>query len=441
MNNMNKILTLTALGTVLLAASNVQAAGFHLREQSAAAQGNAFAGATAGAENNSYAYFNAAGLTRQKGTQFNVGGTYIAPKARAENVKYIENGETKRGHDINNIVHAAVAPNMSFSHQVDDKTFLGVSMNVPYGMVTKYDKDWAGSDHGITSKVTSVTVTPMLAYKATDKLSIGAGAQLQYFKAKLTNTARPAAVLSIIDQVNTRLEGETFDIGYQLGALYDVNENTRIGLGYRSEVKHKLKGEISSDTSALGSGVSTMVNPLLNQDINARLTTPAMASIGVFHQVNEKWAVMAEYQRVFWSSFDYLTIRGDSTNLKDLMPGGEDHISQVKEKWRDTNFFAVGANYQIDHQWKWRLGLAYDQSAVRMKHRTPRIPDSDRLWYSTGLNYQYNDKLSFDLAYTYIYAHKAHMHTKNITPNDVNRASVDFTNSVQLFGFSLNYKF
>ena len=330
---------------------------------------------------------------------------------------------------------------MNFSHQIDDKTFVGVSLNVPYGMVTKYDKDWAGSDHGITSKVTSVTLTPMAAYKATDKLSLGAGVQLQYMKAKLTNTSHPLAAMGAVEpKVHTRLEGDTFDIGYQLGALYEFNSNTRIGLGYRSEVKHKLKGEIESDTSALG-GYSALINPLLNQDISAHLTTPAMASIGIFHQVNEKWAVMAEYQRVFWSSFDYLTIVGEDTNLSDLPIGGKDYVSQVKEKWRDTNFFAVGASYQIDNQWKWRLGLAYDQSAVRMKHRTPRIPDSDRLWYSTGLNYQYNDKLSFDLAYTYIYAHKAHMHTKNITPNDVNRASVDFTNSVQLFGFSLNYKF
>ena len=423
---MNKILTLTALGTVLLAA-NAQAAGFHLREQSAAAQGNAFAGATAGAENNSYAYFNVAGLTKQEGTQFNIGGTYIAPKARAENVKYIDNsGNTQRGSDINNIVHAAVAPNMNFSHQVDEKTFLGVSMNVPYGMVTKYDRDWAGSDHGITSKVTAVTLTPMAAYKATDKLSIGAGVQLQYMKAKLTNTAYAYGV----DHV--RLQGNTFDIGYQLGALYEFNDDTRIGLGYRSEVKHKLKGEIEASPSAAGGMTGAMVNALLNQDISTRLTTPAMASIGVFHQLNEKWAVMAEYQRVFWSSFDYLTFMGSDT---------QSQVSKVKEKWRDTNFFAVGASYQIDNQWKWRLGLAYDQSAVRMKHRTPRIPDSDRLWYSTGLNYQYNDKLSFDLAYTYIYAHKAHMHTKNITPADQNRASVDFSNSVQLFGFSLNYKF
>lgn len=168
-------LTLTALGTILLAA-NAQAAGFHLREQSAAAQGNAFAGATAGAENASYAYFNVAGLTRQKGTQINVGGTYISPRAEANNVLFPPDaqGERRRDHDVNNIVHAAIAPNMTVSHQVNEKAYLGVALNVPYGMITKYDQDYAGSDHGVTSKVISATVTPMAAYKVTDKLSLGA---------------------------------------------------------------------------------------------------------------------------------------------------------------------------------------------------------------------------------------------------------------------------
>ncbi len=427
---MKKILTLTALGTVLLC-TNAQAAGFHLREQSAAAQGNAFAGATAGAENNSYAYFNAAGLTRQKGTQFNIGGTYIAPKAQAKNVKF---SDGTRGADINNIVHAAVAPNMTYSHQIDDKKYVGVSLNVPYGMVTKYDQDWAGSDHGITSKVTSVTVTPMGAYKVNDKLSLGAGLQMQYVKAKLTNSASA----NMVDKA--KVSGDTFDIGYQLGAMYELDDDTRFGLAYRSQIKHKLKGEIEASPTAvpdtLGGG---MINALLNQDINARLTTPAMLSLGAYHQVNDKWAVMAEYQRVFWSSFENLTIKGASMNLSNL-GRDENYISNVKENWRDTNFYAVGANYKIDNQWTWRLGLAYDQAAARYANRTPRIPDSDRLWYSTGLSYKYNDKLTFDLAYTYIYAHKAKMDTA-VTGNSGAHASADFSNSVQLFGFSLNYNF
>lgn len=400
---------MTALGTILLAA-NAQAAGFHLREQSAAAQGNAFAGATAGAENGSYSYFNVAGLTRQKGTQLNIGGTYIAPRAEASNVR-AEDGS--RGADVNNIVHAAVAPNATFSHQLNDKAFLGVALNVPYGMITKYDRDWPGSDHGITSKVMTATVTPMFAYKATDKLSLGAGLQMQYVKARLTGTFNGGAV-------STAMEGDAFDIGYQLGAMYEFNENTRVGVAYRSQVKHKLTGDLTA----------SMPLPSLNQDIFAKLNTPEMLSMGVFHQINDKWSVMAEYQRVFWSSFKTLDIHGQEYPF----------LSSTKEHWRDTNFFAIGASYQIDHQWKWRLGLAYDQSAVRVQHRTPRIPDSDRIWYSTGLNYQYNDRLSFDLAYTYIKAHDAHLDTE-LTGNIGSRVTAEYTNSVQLFGLSLNYKF
>lgn len=405
----NIALTMTALGTILLAA-NAQAAGFHLREQSAAAQGNAFAGATAGAENGSYSYFNVAGLTRQKGTQLNIGGTYIAPRAEASNVR-AEDGS--RGADVNNIVHAAVAPNATFSHQLNDKAFLGVALNVPYGMITKYDRDWPGSDHGITSKVMTATVTPMFAYKVTDKLSLGAGLQMQYVKARLTGTSNGGAV-------STAMEGDAFDIGYQLGAMYEFNENTRVGVAYRSQVKHKLTGDLTA----------SMPLPSLNQDIFAKLNTPEMLSMGIFHQINDKWAVMAEYQRVFWSSFKTLDIHGQEYPF----------LSSTKEHWRDTNFFAIGASYQIDHQWKWRLGLAYDQSAVRVQHRTPRIPDSDRIWYSTGLNYQYNDRLSFDLAYTYIKAHDAHLDT-SLTGNGGSHVTAEYTNSVQLFGLSLNYKF
>ena len=416
---MKKLLTLTALGTILMA-SNAMAAGFHLREQSAAAQGNAFAGATAGAENNSYAYFNAAGLTRQKGTQINMGATYIVPRAEAGDVR---DAAGQRQQDINNIVHAAWAPNGTISHQVDDKLTLGLSLNVPFGMITKYDQEWAGGDHGITSKVITSTFTPMAAYKLTDKLSVGAGLPIQYVKARLTNSALAGAT-------DTSLKGDTVDVGYQLSAMYELSNDTRFGVNYRSEINHKLKGDISSPAPY----------GFLNQDISARLDTPAMLSFGAYHQINEKWAVMAEYQRVFWSSFDKLDIIGqDTTNT--LQPGNGYLLSSTNEHWQDTNFFALGASYQIDNQWKLRLGWAYDQTAVKKQYRTPRIPDSDRIWYSVGLGYQYNENLSFDVAYTYIQAKDATVDLPTNAAAGQRGIYAEYSNSVKLFGLSMNYKF
>lgn len=416
---MKKIVTLTALGAIL-AVTNANAAGFHLREQSPAAQGNAFAGATAGAENNSYAYFNVAGLTRQKGTQVNVGGTYIIPRAEAHDI-VDENGV--RNQDVNNIVHAAIAPNATISHQLNDDVTLGLAMNVPFGMITKYDGEWVGSDHGITSKVTTVTTTPMIAYKATDKLSIGAGLPIQYIKARLSNSV-------VGTPYDATLEGDTLDVGYQLGAMYEFNEDTRLGINYRSEINHKLKGDISSNAPSMLS--------FLNQDITARLDTPAMLSIGGYHRINDKWEVMAEYQRVFWNSFDSLDIYG--TEYKNPTAGNSYLVSSTRENWRDTNFYAIGASYQLDSQWKLRLGIAYDETAVKLADRTPRIPDSDRTWYSMGLSYAYSDNLTFDAAFTYIKAKKATVDT-SLSSNKGADVYAEYDNSVKLVGLSLNYKF
>lgn len=419
---MKKVLTLTALSTLLLSTS-AMAAGFHLREQSAAAQGNAYAGATAGAENGSYAYYNAAGLTRQKGLQVNLGATYIAPRATAKNVMS-ESGT--RGADVENVVHAAVSPNGTVSYQLNDKAFAAIAANSQFGMITKYDPEWVGSDHGITSDLKSGTITPMFAYKATDKLSLGAGVQMQYVWAHLTSSHTLAPGVRVN---NVTTNGNDFDMGYQLGALYEFTDSTRVGVGYRSEINHKLKGKMKSS----GSPVPAF-NDLTNQKISAKLTTPAMLSMGVYHDINEKWAVMAEYQRVFWSSFQNLTFVGDRLNKL------EGNIDQVKENWRDTNFYSIGTSYMLDNQWKLRLGLAYDQSAVRYAHRTPRIPDSDRIWYSAGLGYQYNENLSFDVGYTYIKAHSARMNSA-VTGNEGSDVSADYSNSVKVFAFSLNYTF
>ncbi len=411
---MKKSLSLTTALTAVLLCGNAQAAGFHLREQSSAAQGNAYAGATAGAEENSYAYYNVAGLTRQKGTQFSAGASYIAPKATAKNVK---DANGNRDADVQNVVHAAISPNFAISHQVNDKLFLGFSGNSPFGMITKYDRDWVGSDHGVTSDVKTALFTPMAAYKATDKLSVGAGLQIQYVWAHLTNSTMNGAVKHV------SANGNALDLGYQLGAMYEFTDSTRVGVGYRSEIKHKIKGDMDA----------SYPHPLLNQDISVRLTTPAMLSFGVYHDINTRWAVMAEYQRVFWSSLKNLTFVGDQLN------NGQ-YITRVEEKWRDTNFYAIGTSYMLDEQWKLRLGLAYDQSAVSVKYRTPRIPDTDRVWYSAGLSYQYNEHLSFNAAYTYMYAHKSHLDTA-LTGNAGRNVTADYTNSIKVFAFGLNYAF
>lgn len=429
---MKRLLTLTALAAVL-ACPDANASGFYLKEQSASAQGNAFAGATAGAEDISYSFYNPAALAKHAGTHVYFGGTWISPRSTAKNAT---NEFGDRSGYVDNIVHAAMSPHFYLSHQLNDRFTAGISLNVPYGMITKYDSDWAGRLHGTVSKVTAVTVTPMAAYKATDKLSLGAGMQLQYIKAILRNGVRQATPLGAVED-NASLKGDTFDIGYQLGALYEFTPQTRVGLGYRSQIRHKLKGDVSFDGAMGPGGMLSQLGALgpngLNQDISARLTTPASFTAGIYHEINDRWAVMAEYSRVYWSSFKNLNIVGENTP----------NLSFTEENWKDTDFYALGANYQIDNQWKLRLGLALDKSAVGDEYRTPRIPDANRIWYSVGLEYQYNERLTFNLGYTYIHADKSKVNLRGDHLGDANRGAMkaDYSNRVNIFAFSLNYNF
>jgi long-chain fatty acid transport protein len=60
-------------GAILAGPQAAQAAGFELKEQSAIAQGNAYAGAGARSDDASMMYFNPASIARLKGYQISVG--------------------------------------------------------------------------------------------------------------------------------------------------------------------------------------------------------------------------------------------------------------------------------------------------------------------------------------------------------------------------------
>ncbi len=142
---------------------------------------------------------------------------------------------------------------------------------------------------------------------------------------------------------------------------------------------------------------------------------------------------MAEYSRVFWSSFKNLNIVG----------ANKPNLSFTEENWKDTDFYALGTSYKLDDQWKLRLGVALDKSAVGDEYRTPRIPDANRIWYSAGLQYQYNEQLTFNVGYTYIHADKSKVNLRGDHIGDASRGALkaDYSNRVNIFAFSLNYSF
>jgi long-chain fatty acid transport protein len=150
------------------------------------------------------------------------------------------------------------------------------------------------------------------------------------------------------------------------------------------------------------------------------LTTPELLSVGVYQDINDKWSVMGEVAWTRWSRFKELRIRFDN-------PAQPDSVTE--EDWRDTMFIAAGATFRPNRHWSLRAGVAFDQSPVPSRTRTPRIPDNDRVWVSVGLTYAPSPDLEFGFGYTHIFIDDSTSQLAATAPG--NAARGEFSGSVE----------
>lgn len=394
---------------VAAAVREAEAAGYALREQSASALGNAFAGATAGVEDLSYMFFNPAGLTRLSGSRILVVGTVIMPHLDLHDVE----GSTAAGVPIGgnnggNPGETGLVPVMygmwdiQETFGLEENIKLGIGVNVPFGLETDYRDGWIGRYHGLHSKVRTVNVNPALAWEVVKGLSFGAGVQAQYMDVRLTNAVDFGSIGAAFggtptaDDGRVKAKGDDLGWGYNLGLLWQPLTSTRLGAAWRSAIDHRLKGDgdFTLDSAGIGATIQRATGLFQDGGIHGDVTTPETLSFGVHHEVDEQWSVMAEAQWTRWSRFHELKIEFDN-------PAQPDNITE--EEWHDTWFLGVGATFRPDDAWTLRTGLAWDQDPTRNRHRGPRIPTDDRYWLSLGLGWNPIPNLKLDLGYTRIF--------------------------------------
>ena len=362
---------LKALGLVGLwaACGNVHAAGFALYEHSVSALGTGFAGQAVMAQDASTMFANPAGLTEIKGGQFVVGGTLIKSSAKFSDGTGGDAGGT------------SLVPSMYLAMDIRSGLKLGFGLYSPFGLKTEYDTVWTGSSQGIKSEMKTVDFNPTLAWQANDRLSLGLGLDYQYIDATLTNSAGPLGVAT--------MTGDDTAWGYNLGLMYRFDEATRLGLSYRSRIKHHLTGSVDDSVHALP-------GPLpLPQAIYADVTLPDMAMLAVQHDVNDKWTILADATWTGWSSFKDLTAK---LALNDAT------VSSTRENWKNVWRFGLGTTYKSSDALMWRFGVAYDNTPIPdTEHRYARIPDSDRISVAIGARYVLTPRNRLDVGYMHLF--------------------------------------
>jgi len=434
MRNATKFLSVLVLGTALSPLS-ANAAGFYIQEQSVSGLGSAFAGSVTNLNDPSTIYFNPAGMTKLNGIQAQAAAHLLVPSSDLTDTgsTAAAGGPAIGTDDGGNPYSPSPVPNAYISYEINNNFWAGLGVSAPFGLANEYNDDWFGRYDSIETELKVIDIQPSVAYKINDKFSIGAGLNIQYADAKLTNATFATPALGGAEGVS-ELEGDDWSVGYNIGLLAQPISGTTLGLSYRSAISHELEGSVSN----------TGTN---NNDFDvagsADLDLPDIATFGIAQEIGDKLTLMGQATWFGWNNFQDITATVDEAIATpvglNVAAGGT--LPSVVQNYQTTWAYAVGAEYEYSDKLTLRGGMQYDETPTTDEFRTSRTPDGDRTWLSAGATYGLNDKIDLDFAATYIWIEDEEINlSRNIAANPTT-VSADTEGNVGIVAVGLTYKF
>lgn len=417
------------------AASAAHAAGFMLTEQSAGALGRAYAGVGVDGTDLSGVYYNPATMTLHPGTQIQAGFVAVGLDLAFEG----NDGVTTENGQYN----TQAIPHGYISHQISDSMWVGLAMTVPFGMGTEYDDNWKYANRGISAEVLTFDFNPNVAWKVSDKLSLGAGMSIQYAAADLK--MKEGSMESPIS-MDGEVDADSWAWGFNVGLMWSPLDNLRFGLSYRSKINHNADGDFevnnfrsygnSIPEGSLGQIDSQLPFLAGTHDATATISTPAWLMATAAWDVNDLLSLYATFRWTDWSSFDQLDINYSI----DTPFGSQGRTKTVNNKWEDAYLFSVGADLRFTNWWTFRAGIGYESSPVDDPSlRTSIIPDADRWWFALGSSFQATKNMQVDVSAAWLHGTGER---DLYTEEDGNVKAGRFENlDAYLFGVQLVYKF
>ena len=445
-------LALAVLGA--LVAGQAGASGFQLREQSVKNLGKSNAGSLVGKDASNVS-LNPAAMTNLDKNTFQADITVIDLTAEFTGSGRVLGSPAAplSGGNGGDPGDPTVVPNMAAVfplHGALEGMTIGASVGAPFGLKTEYEPGWVGRYRALTSDVKVVDLTLSVAFKATDGVSIGAG--LIYERADVTlskaidfgtaicASGNPANCFTPSypfkpQQLDGTFEvsGDSTSVGYVVGAQIAPNDKLAIGISHRSEIKHDLEGTLDYTVpGAAATALAAAGRTFPDGDGGARLVTPAITTLSISYGFTDGFRVMADYQSTGWSSLKDVTIKRDNGTI----------VGSEPFEWEDTDFVSLGAEFDISDAFTIRGGVAQDESPTNDTHRTPRLPDNDRMLYSIGATWNMSESLSIDAAFQRITIDSPTINLPvDAAAGNTSTLVGEYDGHANLFGVSMQYRF
>ncbi|HET8708550.1 MAG TPA: outer membrane protein transport protein [Pseudomonadales bacterium] len=397
------------------------AQGYQVDELSVRRLGDAFSGGAASANDASTAHYNPAGLTHLRQIELAGGVTALSNRSTfSGQAVALDPADTAgggtgmapiSGGDRAVSETRALIPSVYLAVPLDAATVMGVILNTPFGSGTDYPMDDVTRYQGARSDVQDVRLGLSVGRRLNSQISLGGALLADRLTGEIENAIPSSAFCSLLESFSSagtcsqaglgpagsarddgrvKLSSDDVALGYTLGALFDLSDSTRVGVAYKSKIKHSLEGKADFSMPANAASLLSPFSPLLRthrEHASLNLTTPASLSLSAFHQYDSGFSLQADVTWTQWSVFNTLTVDGVEETLLDQ-----------PQDWKNNWRVAVGGDYQLDSAWALRSGLAWDQSPVKKARRSLSFPLDDYRAISVGASYSFSSSWTLDLA-------------------------------------------
>lgn len=358
----------------------VSATGFRLPDQDAfaTARGEAF---TATADNPSAVYYNPAGITQLEGANVRAGFYGINVDLSYESPAGKSFSSDKKDHILPQLFFTYTPTNFPIA--------FGFGVYSPYGLSSSWADDTGFRTLGTDAYLSYTTFNPVLAWKVTDTLSLGAGARFNYAKLDV----RRGLVWPAQAWDEFRFKGDGWDIGYNLGAMWKPHEKLSFGLTFRSVTTVEFEGETTAHNEVAFPPGAGLVPPFnYRSDSRAEVPFPISVVGGVSFRPTPNWNLEFNADFNGWNRINNLTVQSDTFNP---ILGGTEVTMPLH--WENSWYYEFGATRYFGN-WSVSAGYILNENSTPNDFYTPLVPDQDRHFFSVGTGYT-GEHFNFDVAY------------------------------------------
>ncbi len=373
---------------LLMTISTSQAGGLYLYEVGSNDVGLAAAGYAARAQDAATAFTNPAGMTRLKQPSLLAGA-----QPMALHVDFAADGNTTASGDSGDSNGWLPAGGLFYVHPVNDKVALGLAIAGNFGLALDYQNDWVGRYYVQDTTLQAMAIQPAVAIRINDQLSVGAGVAALYGIFENTMAINNRRLLDPnAPDGQVELKDEDWSVQYNLGVLYEPAKGTRLGLTYLSEADLDF-----SDKAKVTGVTRPILGNLLDgsRSIDLGMTIPQAVMLSIYHEVNDKLALLANVGWQDWSEFGKVDVSLHSDNINASVTTALDY--------KDTWHAALGAQYWVSEPLLLTAGMAYDSAMMDEEDVTPSLPVGEGWRFALGSRYDWSKDVTLGAAYELVW--------------------------------------